>query len=352
MSEESVLNHEVVKEYYGEVLEGSADLKTNACTCGAEDLPASLKEALSGIHNEIMERFYGCGSPLPPALEGCTILDLGCGTGRDAFVAAKLAGPTGKVIGVDMTEAQLEVAERHRASQLADFGLPEDMVEFKLGRIEDLAALGIEDESIDVVMSNCVMNLAEDKATVFREIMRVLKTGGELYFSDVFADRRIEEELMRDPVLHGECLSGAMYTGDFRRLMSELGCPDARVVSSSVLEIGDDEIEKRIGHVNFTSDTVRAFKLAYMEDACEDYGQIATYLGGFSDFPHAFSLDPEHVFETDRPLRVCGNSMAMLQETRYAKYFEFHGSRKKHFGLFPCHDRPSSSPDSPSTGCC
>ncbi|MCC5848438.1 MAG: methyltransferase domain-containing protein [Verrucomicrobia bacterium] len=340
-----------VQSYYGEVLQSSADLKTNACTCDLDAASPAVKAALAEIHPEILNRFYGCGSPLPPLLEGCTVLDLGCGTGRDVFVAAKLAGPAGRVIGVDMTENQIAVARKHAESQAKRFGFPSPTTEFLLGPIEDLAALDIADNSVDVVMSNCVINLSARKDEVFREIFRVLKSGGELIFSDVFADRRIPMELRRDPVLLGECLSGALYLEDFRRLLAELNCPDYRVVSRASLDIGDAAIEAKIGFVNFESLTVRAFKLDSLEDACEDYGQIATYLGTLPDAPHAFSLDTQHRFPTGKPIPVCGNTAAMLSETRYTPHFRVHGTRGRHFGLFPC-VHPQPAPACPTAGSC
>ncbi len=172
-----------------------------------------------------MAHFYGCGSPIPPALEGATMLDLGCGTGRDVYICSKLVGPSGRVIGVDMTEQQLAFARRHEAAQMARFGFTRSNVEFHCGFIEDLGALGIEDESVDVVVSNCVINLSPFKDQVFKEIARVLKPGGELYFSDIFSDRRVPPKFYDDPVLRGECLSGALYIEDFRRILAKHGMP-------------------------------------------------------------------------------------------------------------------------------
>ncbi len=200
---------ESVRHYYGQVLQSSNDLKTSAC-CSIDAIPAHLKMLLAELHPEVVERFYGCGSPLPPALSGCTVLDLGCGSGRDCYLLSKLVGEEGRVIGVDMTPEQLEVATRHRNWHAERFGYQISNVDFLYGHIENLATLGIADNSIDVVVSNCVINLSPEKAQVMAEIFRVLKPGGELYFSDVFADRRIPASLRNDPVLLGECLGGAM----------------------------------------------------------------------------------------------------------------------------------------------
>ena len=177
-----------LQEYYGRILQGKHDLQTKACCCTDEKLPPTVKAALAEIDDEILAKFYGCGSPLPPHLGDCTVLDLGCGSGRDAYLAARLTGADGYVIGVDMTGEQLEVGRHHLDSQMTRFGYAKPNVDFRQGYIEDLSAMGIADNSIDVVISNCVINLSPDKRQVFSEIFRVLKPGGELLFADVFAD--------------------------------------------------------------------------------------------------------------------------------------------------------------------
>lgn len=349
MNEASTLDH--VRRYYGEVLKSSADLKTGAC-CSAESMPVHVRALLEDIHPEVRDRFYGCGSPIPPALAGASVLDLGCGTGRDAFLLSKLVGEQGQVVGVDMTPEQLEVARRHQAWHAERFGHARPNTRFVEGYIEDLAACGIEDESVDLVVSNCVLNLSPDKHRVFSEIFRVLKPGGELYFSDVFADRRIPEALRRDPVLLGECLAGAMYTEDFRRLLQRLGCADARVVAQAPVPLYDGEVEARIGMVGFRSITLRAFKLP-LEDRCEDFGQLAVYRGSIPGHPHAFVLDDHHRLETGKPLRVCGNTFDMLAKSRYAPYFLLIGDTASHFGLFDCGPvAGAASAPACAPGCC
>jgi SAM-dependent methyltransferase len=340
--------HADIRHYYGHVLQAQRDLKTGAC-CPLEAMPDALRALLADVHPEVTERFYGCGSPIPPQLDGLTVLDLGCGTGRDVYLLSRLVGEHGRVIGVDMTDGQLEVAARHRDWHAQRYGHARSNVSFVQGYIEDLRGCGIADGSIDLVVSNCVLNLAPDKDRVFAEIFRVLKPGGELYFSDVFADRRIPPALREDPVLLGECLGGALYDEDFRRLMARVGCSDARRVSQAPVPLLDAAIEAAIGMVGFRSVTVRAFKLP-LEDRCEDYGQLATYRGTVDGLPHAFVLDDHHRFETGRPLRVCGNTFDMLAGSRYAAHFDLVGDKRVHFGLFDCEPAPRSA--SPGAAAC
>ncbi|MEO7073340.1 MAG: methyltransferase domain-containing protein [Rhodanobacter sp.] len=336
-----------VRGYYGETLQSSTDLRTTAC-CSIGAVPEQIRSILAKVHPEVSERFYGCGSPLPPALEGMTVLDLGCGSGRDVYVLSSLVGEHGQVIGVDMTARQLEVAERHRAFHAQAFGHAQSNVTFYLGDLANLDALGIADASVDLVVSNCVLNLVPDKARAFAEIFRVLKPGGELYFSDVFSDRRLPRALLADPVLLGECLAGALYVEDFRRLLATLGVADVRVCARSPIALTDAAVEQRIGFAHFESITWRAFRLP-LEDRCEDYGQVATYLGTIPGHPHRFALDDHHLFDTGKPLCVCGNTADMLASTRYAPHFRIEGDQLRHYGLFGC---AAAAPVSAAAACC
>ena len=329
-------DQERLKTYYGQIIKSTKDLKTKACCCDGEPMSPAVREILGAIDHEILSRSYGCGSPIPEALEGCTVLDLGCGAGRDVYLVSRLVGPEGFVIGVDMTDEQLEVARRHMPTQMKACGYDSPNADFRQGYIENLHDIGIEDNSIDVVISNCVINLSPDKRAAFSEIFRVLKPGGELYFADVFAGSRVPNHFKDDPVLHGECLAGALYIEDFRRLLRDLGCLDYRVVTSRKIDLQDSESKAKIGMINFYSMTVRAFKLGSLEDICEDYGQTATYQGTIPGLPHAFDLDDHHRLIAGKPLLVCGNTASMLSETRFAKHFTVTGDRSTHFGPFDC----------------
>ena len=184
--------HELVQDYYGKQLQSSADLKTSAC-CDITFMPEWLKPVLANIHGDVLSRYYGCGLVCPPLLAGCRVLDLGCGSGRDVYALAQLVGATGEVVGVDMTDEQLAIAKTHQAYHAEKFGF--DNVRFLKGYIEKLDELGLESGSFDIVVSNCVINLSPDKDAVLQSIKRLLKPGGEFYFSDVYADRRVPDEV-------------------------------------------------------------------------------------------------------------------------------------------------------------
>jgi len=341
---------DIVKEYYGKTLQSNEDLLSGAC-CSLDKPPAEIRNILPLIADEILIKFYGCGSPLPPLLEGTTVLDLGCGTGRDVYIASKLVGEAGRSIGVDMTTEQIEVAKKYQEEQRERFGFKSSNVTLMQGYIEDLKSLGIEDNRVDVVISNCVINLSPAKEQVFKEIYRVLKPGGELFFADVFSDRRIPEALANDPVLRGECLGGTLYTEDFRRIMAKCGWADFRYTDISIIDTDNEEIKNKLGFATFSSRTVRAFKLNDLEDICEDYGQVAYYDGSIPGYPHFFDLDDHHRFITGKPMLVCGNTASMVSNTRYGKAFKVVGDRSVHYGVFgAC--LPESNGDEPIAGSC
>ncbi|MBX9895832.1 MAG: methyltransferase domain-containing protein [Nitrosomonas sp.] len=325
---------EAVQKYYGETLTNSQDLQTNAC-CTDAALPHFVKPLLARVHAEVKARYYGCGLVLPELLEGLTILDLGCGAGRDVYVLSQLVGEKGQVIGVDMTEAQLAIARKHEPYHRKAFGYKRGNVRFLHGDIERLDELELADASVDLIVSNCVINLAPDKAAVLREAFRVLKLGGELYFSDVYSDRRIPADLTRDPVLYGECLSGALYWNDFLQLARNSGFTDPRLADDRPVTIDNPELIEKTGNIRFYSATYRLFKLPGLELACEDHGQSVVYRGTIPHHAHAFRLDKHHFIETGRQFPVCGNTWRMLHDTRFIKHFDFYGDFDRHFGIFP-----------------
>lgn len=340
--------HEDVKQYYGEELQSTEDLKTTAC-CPVGSMPDDIKPYIANIHGDVLDKFYGCGSPIPPVLEGKTVLDLGCGSGRDCYILSQMVGEKGHVIGVDMTDEQLDVAKKYQGWHAEKFGHEVSNIDFQKSYIEDLSQ--VADNSVDLVVSNCVINLSSDKGKVFKEIFRVLKAGGELYFSDVFADRRIPKHLKDDPVLVGECLAGALYIEDFRRLLRDINCLDYRIISQGPIALEDTDIEKKLGMINFSSITIRSFKCDF-EDICEDYGHTAEYLGGIKDCDKAFILDDHHVFEAGSSIPICGNTARMLMDTRYQKHFKIEGDFSTHKGAFDCVNDVSCKIEKPAGGCC
>jgi arsenite methyltransferase len=347
---------EVVKDYYGKQLKSSKDLKTSL-SCDGADLPLHLRPLLANVHPEVAAKFYGCGIVVPAELEGCRVLDLGSGSGRDTYVLAQLVGSAGDVVGVDMTDEQLATANSHLDWHQERFGYSRSNVRFLKGYIEKLDELDLAPESFDVIVSNCVINLSVDKQAVFRGAHRLLKPGGELYFSDVYCDRRLPDHVRADPVLYGECLGGALYWNDFLPIAKEAGFLDPRLVSSKPVGITNEAVKQKLGASKFFSATYRLFKLDGLEASCEDYGQAVVYKGDIADQPEAFALDGQHLIERGKVFAVSGNTWRMLADTRFRPHFDFLGDFSTHYGIFPGSGTSTpfaagEAPKASSGGCC
>ena len=223
MNDEATLDS--VKEYYGKILTSTASLQTTACTTGSAPT-RQMRELIAKVPKSVCDRFYGCGMTVPLGIEGLAVLDLGSGSGRDCYIAAQLVGPRGSVVGVDMTPEQLQVARAGVDEFAATLGW-RPALSFVEGLIEHLP---VGDASVDLVISNCVVNLSPRKDLVLREAFRVLRDGGEMYFADVYCDRRLPEAVRQHRVLWGECIAGALYLQDFVRLCHAAGFADPREV--------------------------------------------------------------------------------------------------------------------------
>lgn len=361
--------YESVQNYYGKVLTSTKDLKTNACTASSAP-PLPIRQALARVPREITDRFYGCGTALPLGIEGLDVLDLGSGSGQDCYIASSLVGETGSVTGIDMTEEQLNVAR----SSIDDYcqktlGYSQSNLEFKQGYIEFIKDAGVPDASKNLVVSNCVVNLSPDKKKVIQGVYNALREGGEFFFSDVYANRRLTQEARQHEVLWGECLSGALYTEDFRRICAEVGFLDPRAVETAPITVTDPTLLKVLAGAEFYSITYRLFKLpGKLEDVGEDYGQVATYLGTLTGSDTHYQLDDQNTFEAFRPKLVCGNTASILSDSWLSKHFRVDGDRSRHFGRFypsgvatsntgaaasePAACGPSDDSSSSGGGCC
>jgi len=333
---------EYLKVYYGRVLKQTADLEKKACC--ANPTTTRFADILALIPDDVKQRNYGCGCPVPPDdLEGLRVLDLGSGAGLDAFLLSKLVGESGHVQGVDMTDEQLEVARRNQEKVAKAFGYSRANTEFHQDYIETAEA--VESASMDLVISNCVINLSPLKDKVFQTIYRVLRPGGEFYVSDIVADRQVPEEIRTDPKMVAECLGGALYEQDLFDIMKDAGFGDPRVVSRALVE---EDVNGQ--PIRFYSITVRGSKLETpLDRRCEDFGQLATYRGTCGMQPARFVFDDHHIFEAHRPTAVCRNTARMLSETRLGRYFDV-TEPVRHFGLFPCGPGPGS--EDSSSACC
>ena len=287
----------LVREYYGKAAETPV-----AELCCPTKFDPSLVEH---IPQEVVDRFYGCGSPVTLAglRPGETLVDLGSGAGIDCFIAAKLVGPTGRAIGIDMTDEMLKVANANRPVVAANLGY--DSVVFRKGFLEQVP---VESNSADAVTSNCVINLSPDKPKVFAEIWRILKDNGRMVVADIVSDRPVPARLRVNPKLWGECTVGALTEAEFLAGLEEAGFYGLSVLKKSYW--------KRIEGHDFTSVTVRGFKFE-KRAGCRFIGQRAIYLGPFKS-----AMDEEgHLFPRNEPVEVCTDTAAKLSKPPYSDSF-------------------------------
>lgn len=300
---------------------------------------------LAVIPPEVIERDYGCGDPSRYLKAGETVLDLGSGTGKICFIAAQVVGPEGRVIGVDMTDEMLEVARLNAPIVAERVGYAN--VEFRKGRIQDLGldlerldaelkrapisdanaflrAQELADElrvshplvavgSVDVVVSNCVLNLVEprDKRSLFEEIFRVLKKGGRAVISDIVCDEDVPQELQGDPELWSGCISGALREDAFLRAFEGAGFYGIRILKR------DPEPWRTVQGIEFRSVTVEAFK--GKQGACREFNQAVIYRGPFREV-----LDDDgHRLGRGERVAVCDKTFQLFAKAPYAEHFDF-----------------------------
>jgi len=287
----------IVREFYGHAAEQP---QAELCCPVRPDA-----EDLAHIPKEVVERFYGCGSPATPAAlaAGDTMLDLASGAALDCFIAAKKVGASGRVVGVDMTESMLKVADECRP-KVAD-ALGWDVVEFRRGFLE---AIPQEDASADVVTSNCVINLSPDKPRVFREIWRVLRDHGRAVVADIVADREVPPKMRADGNLWGECISGALTEDAFLASLERAGFYGVSILKKTFW--------REVEGCRFFSITVRGYKFE-KKAGCRYVGQYALYLG-----PLKAAIDEEgHLFPRGVPVEVCTDTAVKLSHAPYAGSF-------------------------------
>ncbi len=319
----------------------AAEAQEAELCCPVDYDPSYLK----AIPTEVLERDYGCGDPSRHLKPGETVLDLGSGTGKICFIASQVVGAQGKVIGVDLTPAMLDVARRNapRVAERVGFG----NVEFRRGRIQDLSLdldlldralsdrpiasaedfLALEeltselrctrplvaDDSVDVVVSNCVLNLVAtaEKERMFREIHRTLRRGGRAVISDIVCDEPVPEDLQRDPELWSGCISGAMTEDGFLAAFEDAGFYGIRILERQVSPW------RTVEGIEFRSLTVEAFK--GKEGPCFERQQSVVYRGPFKEVLD----DDDHRMERGRRYAVCDKTYQLYRQEPYRQYFDF-----------------------------
>src|SRR5437762_3493480 len=320
----------------------AAAMTPEAALCCAVDYEPQY---LKNIPAEVIRKDYGCGDPSRYLKPAETVLDLGCGAGKICFIAAQIVGPQGKVIGIDMTDEMLAVARRNAPIVAERLGCAN--VEFRKGRIQDLA-LDLEkldqelkqrsiaaaasflaadelaqelrarqplvaSDSIDVVVSNCVLNLVETKSKrqLFEEIFRVLKKGGRAVICDIVSDEPVPDELQDDLELWSGCISGALTEEGFLAAFENAGFYGIQMLKR------DAKPWRTVRGIEFRSVTIEAFKGKQGE--CFERNQAVVYRGPFREVLD----DDNHRMERGKRYAVCDKTYNLYKKAPYSKFFEF-----------------------------
>lgn len=318
----------------------SSAAREPAGLCCPSNADAAL---LAAIPSEILERDYGCGDPSRHVRSGETVLDLGSGAGKACYLISQVVGEQGRVIGVDMNDEMLALSRRHLDGFAGRTGLRN--VEFRKGRIQDLsldlaafdtwlaenpvtssARLGdaeaeaarlrlsaplIADQSVDVVVSDCVLNLVRtgDKAALFREIHRVLRRGGRAVISDIVSDEDVPEHLRDDPDLWAGCISGAMREDRFLQAFEDAGLYGVTLLEHPTTPW------RTVEGIEFRSITVVAYR--GKEGPCWDRKQAVIYKGPFREVTD----DDGHVLRRGVRVAVCDKTFQIYSRPPYAEHF-------------------------------
>ncbi|XP_051883196.1 arsenite methyltransferase isoform X2 [Pristis pectinata] len=310
--------HEDVKDYYGKRVKKTDDLVLNACVTPAKALTKHVQDALKDVHEEVNSRYYGCGLVVPECLENCRVLDLGSGSGRDCYMLSKLVGETGHVTGIDMTDEQIQLAKKFVDYHTQKFGFSKPNVDFLQGYIEKLGDVGLKDNSFDVIISNCVINLSPDKTAVLKEAYRVLKDGGEMYFSDIYADCELPESVRTHKVLWGECLGGALWWKEFFKIVEKVGFSAPRLISASKVPVVNKELQELTGDCKFVSATYRLFKVPAAVPREKSH---VIYNGSITGCREKLEFDVNYTFNEGQTVTVDEETAAILKSSRFADEF-------------------------------
>jgi len=312
----------IVREFYGKAAE---EPQEELC-CPTKN----TQEDTSHIPQEVLDRFYGCGSPtiIAKVSEGETMVDLGAGAGIDCFIAAKKVGPTGKIYGIDMTDEMLKVANENRHLVAKNLGY--DIVEFRKGFLEDIP---VEDSTVDLITSNCVINLSPDKKAVFNEMWRILKDHGRIVISDIVSEEETPPYLKLNKQLWGECISGALTEDEFMAYLEQAGFYGLQILSKVFWK----EVE---GYL-FYSVTLRGYKFEKKE-SCVYIGQKVIYHGPYK----AITDEEGHLFPRNEPVEVCTDTAAKLSNFPYAGQFTILNADNENAASYSC------SPSEEGVPCC
>ncbi|ESO86180.1 hypothetical protein LOTGIDRAFT_167413 [Lottia gigantea] len=307
---------EVIKGFYNEVVK-NLDFVCEVNDHQMNDLHRGIIEQLSP---ETMKRYYGSGFLVPEKVEGFKIVDLGSGSGSLVFVLSKLVGPSGYVIGFDITPNQVSKAIEQSEYHFKKWGYDKPNFEFRIGNIEQINTLGLQEKSMDHVVSNGAICLCPNQAEVFETAFKLLKDGGEFSLSDVYADRERPEERFKDLRLFSLGTTGCMRFDDLEKICDRVGFTKPYLVNAAPVSFSTEEQRKTAGNAEVVCAEWRLFKLP--AGAKRSAAEV-TYNGNITGADDVFRWDVSTVFKKGTPITVDSDLATILENSRFKDSFAF-----------------------------
>ena len=320
--------------------------------CGVDYRKELTSEDLDHLPDDVLDRNYGCGIPvgLKNLERGQQVLDLGPGVGRDCFIASRKVGPEGQVFGLDMNDNMIRQAELYKSQIVTHLGY--NNIQFIKGQFD--VEIPLENESIDVILSNCVNNLAQDKSKGYSEIFRVLKFGSTLSFSDIVSDGLLPEILQKNETAWADCISGVLSFQNLYQMLKEAGFYGITLKTDYLWKSGIQIMEdyfyshqlpekniKQLEQVRLYSVAIEAFKPAInLTKECYWKGHQALFHG--PSLSCQIDDDPEHIFRAGELKEVCEKTAATLKIKPF----------NRHFTVFESQGEVESRSCLPESSCC
>ncbi|BFZ22222.1 hypothetical protein BsWGS_25260 [Bradybaena similaris] len=310
----------MVSGFYTE-LNDKCNFKTRV---NSQDLPERINKLIQQLSEETMKRYYGSGIIVPENIKGARILDIGCGSGSLVFILAKLVGPEGHVVGIDVCQSQIDIAKQVSAQQAAAWGYDKPNFEFHAANAERLLELGFQ--PFDFIVSNGVFCLIPDKQKAFKATYDLLKPGGQFYINDVYTDTELPEEIKSNEKLWSLGTTGSMIWSDLSGYAAKNGFTTPYLTQAAPVDIKNEEYKTLLNNAKYTCAAWRLFKLA---PGSKRGPATVTYLGNIEDYEAAFPWDVDLKFVKGQPVNVDAELATILANTNFKNNFnikDFNGT--------------------------
>ncbi|KAL8599767.1 hypothetical protein ACOMHN_040477 [Nucella lapillus] len=314
---------QVVRGFYNKL-----NVETDfVCRCNEEQLTENQKSDFARLSEDIKQRYYGSGLNFPENVRGKRILDIGCGSGSLVFLLSKLVGPEGYVVGFDITDGLIQTAKAQSEYHWKQWGYDKANFEFRLLNAEQLGEAGFKPEEFDIIVSNGVLCLVPEKEKVFQAAFKLLKTGGQFYLNDVYAEKEPPEEHKSNETLWSLGTTGSMPWDTLAPMAGRAGFTTPYLTCAAPMQIVKEEYRKMLSSAAYSCAGWRLFKLD--PKAAKKGPSLVTYKGGIDEYPNDFPWDIDLTFKKGVAVEVDGELATILSSIYLASCFSFHPAAGK-----------------------